>query len=67
MGQRRNARIATACACVTVALVASALVRRAGAGARSDDSDREAFLDDRRERMRVARLRLLAPMQGTAS
>jgi hypothetical protein len=67
MGECRNARIVTACACVAVALVASALVRRAGARPASHDSEREAFLDERRERIRVARVQLLAAAVDTAS
>jgi hypothetical protein len=53
--------VVAASAAVTLGLAASALVRRAGGGAARVDPAREAFLDERRERMRVARTRLLAP------
>jgi hypothetical protein len=66
MEQRRNARIVRAFACAAVALVASALIRRAAAAPDSPDPEREAFLDERRERMREARLRLLASTGSTA-
>jgi hypothetical protein len=66
MEQRRNARIVRACACAAVALVASALLRRAAAPG-SPDPAREAFLDERRERMREARLRLLASTRDSGS
>jgi hypothetical protein len=60
MGSRRQTRIAAACACAAIGLVACMLVRRAGSGAAAPDPDREAFLESRRERMRTARSALLA-------
>jgi hypothetical protein len=60
MGSRRQVRLVAACACIALGLVASALVRRAGTGPTAPDADREAFLEDRRERMRAARDALLA-------
>jgi hypothetical protein len=59
MGSRRQTRIAAACAFLAIGLVASMLVRRAGAGAPARDPEREAFLESRRERMRAARSALL--------
>jgi hypothetical protein len=53
--------VVAASAAITLGLVASALVRRAGGAASRADPAREAFLDERRERMRLARTRLLAP------
>jgi hypothetical protein len=50
-----------ASACIAVAVIASALVRRAGTGSAAVDHGREAFIDERRERMRVARIELLGP------
>jgi hypothetical protein len=66
MGGRRNARIVAACACVAVAVAASALVRRAGAAQMSADPSREAFLEERRERMRVASAELLGSRSAGA-
>jgi hypothetical protein len=59
MGSRRQVRVVAACACIALGLVASALVRRAGNGHPDPDADREAFLAERRERMRAARAALL--------
>jgi hypothetical protein len=59
MAGHRNARVLAAGVCAGLALLASAIVRRAGAPPR--DAAREAFLDERRARMRDARSRLLAP------
>ena len=61
MARTRHGRVIAASACIALGVVASALVRRAGNGAARVDPSREAFLDERRERMRVARSRLLAP------
>ena len=66
MGSRRQARFVAACACVGLGLVASALVRRAGSGSATADTEREAFLADRRERMHTAREALLAASDRTA-
>jgi hypothetical protein len=66
MGPRRNARIIAACACIAVAVVASALVRRAGAAQTSADPSRDAFLEARRERMRAARAELLGSRSDSA-
>jgi hypothetical protein len=53
--------VIAASACIALGVAASALVRRAGNGAPRVDPAREAFLDERRERMRIARIQLLAP------
>lgn len=66
MGSRRQTRIAAACACAVIGLVACMLVRRAGTGATASDPDREAFLESRRERMRAARSALLAASDRSA-
>jgi hypothetical protein len=60
MASRRQTRIVAACACAALGLVASMLVRRAGNGGDLAGAERRAFLEDRRERMRVARIELLA-------
>lgn len=65
MRSRRNARVVTAFITAGLGLAASALVRRAGTGAQHVAS-REGFVADRRERMRVARLRLLAAPEDRA-
>jgi hypothetical protein len=61
MACTRHGRAIAASACIAVGVIASALVRRAGNGSATIDHGREAFLDERRERMRVARIALLAP------
>ena len=61
MGSRRHARVVAACACIALGLVASALVRRAGGGPATADAGRDAFLEERRERMRIARDALIDP------
>jgi hypothetical protein len=66
MEPRRNARIIAACACIAMGIVASALVRRAGSVQAPADPSRAAFLETRRERMRVARVELLAAASTTA-
>jgi hypothetical protein len=66
MGLRRNIRIVAACACVAVAAVASALVRRAGGVQTPSDPSREAFLEHRRERMRAVRAELVGPRSDSA-
>ena len=58
MPRRTNLRIAAACAVVALGLVGSALVRRGSTSVAPRDPEREAFLDARRERMRVARSQL---------
>jgi hypothetical protein len=66
MGRRRKARFVAAGVCLAVGLSASALVRRSARGQVVPSSEREAFLDDRRERMRLARIELLAPTDRVA-
>jgi hypothetical protein len=60
-------RVAAACAGVTIGLVAAVLARRVGARPGRPDADREAFLELRRERMREARVRLVAATNGSAA
>jgi hypothetical protein len=64
MGGTRQTRILAACACAAV--VASMLVRRAGTGTCAGDSDREAFVEARRARMREARSALLGSTDRSA-
>jgi hypothetical protein len=66
MARRRQARFVAACACVALGFVASALVRRAGSAPATPDAEREAFLADRRQRMRAAREALLTASDDTA-
>jgi len=55
-----------ACAGIAVGLAASALVRRTARRQVVPSPDREAFLADRRERIRVARIELLAASDRVA-
>jgi hypothetical protein len=66
MGRRRKTRFVAAGAFLAVGLAASALVRRSARGQAAASPEREAFLDDRRERMRRARIELLAPTDRVA-
>jgi hypothetical protein len=66
MGRTRKARFVAAGVCLAAGLAASALVRRTARGHVVPSPEREAFLDDRRERMRRARIELLAPTDRVA-
>jgi hypothetical protein len=66
MGRRRKTWFVAAGAFLAVGLAASALVRRSARGHAAASPEREAFLDDRRERMRLARIELLAATDRVA-
>jgi hypothetical protein len=66
MGRRRKARFVAVGVCLAAGLTASALVRRSARGDVAPCTEREAFLDDWRERMRLARIELLAPTDRVA-
>jgi uncharacterized membrane-anchored protein YhcB (DUF1043 family) len=59
--------MAAACAGLTIGLVAAVLARRVGARPARHDAAREAFLELRRERMREARVKLVATRNGSAA
>ena len=67
MGRTRNARIAAACACAAVGLLAAVSLRRRRREPAKCGAAREAFLADRRARMQAARRDLLAVTADVAS
>jgi hypothetical protein len=60
-------RVAAACAGLTIGLVAAVLARRVGGRPGRRDAGREAFIELRRQRMRAARVTLVATRNGSAA
>jgi hypothetical protein len=66
MGRRSKTRVVAVGACLAAVVTASALVRRTARGHGAPCPEREAFVDEWRERMRLARTELLAPTDRAA-